>query len=359
VEDVEVKTVTIQNYDRAQSDYIFYETLNYTGNPGKIGFLKTLTPVTSNVQNVVRMNRDTLYGYGVFDLNCPVTIELPPNEGRYLSLYGLDNDQYSLAILHSTKSHSASIRFSFSKANQTKCSSSKNNSERKKSSEPKVKHVVSDTRYIYVIIRVFVDPNNKTDILVANRIQEAITVTQGDAGKWSWPNWNTTSLLEVQEAFEGIEQYLSPDTQINGYRNEINPTAHLIACATSWGGNPPKEAVYKLVSPPSLSNLSQVYYIQIDSPSDIPINPTGFWSVTVYNENDYLEYNNASAYSVNGVTAQPESDGSIRIYFSNTIGDGMKNWLYIFPGWNYVIRLYLPEESILNNTWSFPALQQL
>ena len=349
------ETVYLQNYDVAETDYTFYQTLNYTGSLGKIGFLKVPTPVTSDVQTVVRMNRDTLYGYGVFDLNCSVTIELPANKGRYLSLYALDNYQYSLALLHSNETKSASITLSYQNADNN--TSVNSHSHEKKQSN--INKVISDTRYIYVIIRVFADPNDPVDVLKANLLQDAVKVTQTNVGEWSWPNWSIDSLVEVRTALSSLESYIEPDTQINGYRSDIDPTVHLIATATSWGGNPPEEAVYFLVSPPSLTDLSQVYYIDIESPSSIPVKSTGFWSITVYNENNYLEYNNASSYSVNGVTATPESDGSIRIYFSNTQGDDMSNWLYIFPGWNYVIRLYLPEDVVINNTWTFPALQDL
>ena len=121
-----------------------------TGGLGKFGFRRDLTPVTSNVQPIVRTNRDTLYGVGIFDLNCPVTIELPPNGGRYLSLLALDNEDYPIAVLHSTETKSASITFSYPKADKSKCP---NHSHEDSSDDVK-----SETRYISTLIRVFIDP---------------------------------------------------------------------------------------------------------------------------------------------------------------------------------------------------------
>ena len=325
--------------------------MNITRVPGRLVFRRRIAPVTSDEQTIVRMNRDTLYGMGVFDLNSPVTIELPPNEGRYLSLYALDNDQYSLALLHSNKTESASITFSYS---NSESESPKNSNE-----DNKLNSVISQTRYIAVIIRVFVDPLNTADVLKANRLLDEIKVSQAHYGEWKWPNWNVNSLIAVRNSIAALLPFVAPFSQLNGYRNTIDPTLHQIGTATGWGGNPPEEAVYSIILPPSLTDLNQIYYIEITSPSAIPINPTGFWSVTVYNDKGYLQYNNAFAYSVNGVTARPESDGSIRIYFSNTRSADMKNWIYIFPGWNYLIRLYLPQTPILTHTWTFPSLQQL
>ena len=306
----------------------------------------------------MRVNRDTLYGLGVFDLNCPVTVTLPPNEGRYLALLAIDNENYPIAVLHSTATKSASITISYSKADKKKCPKHSNEDSREKG-QPKPIKIKCDTRYVSTFFRVFIDPNDPADIAEANRLQDAIKATQASIGEWTYPNWNLTSLVQVRNTIAALVPFLEPNTRVNGYKNTVSEIDHLIATAAGWGGNPPEEAVYSLVAPPALTDLNQVYYIDIASPSSIPIDPTGFWSVSVYNANGFFQYNAAASYSVNSVTAQTESNGSIRIYFSNTRGADMKNWLYIFPGWQYIIRLYLPQAPILNNTWTFPALQLL
>ena len=354
--DTQNKTATavkvyLQNYVRAETDFNMNQAINISKSIGKLGFLREITPVTSNEQTVVRMNRDTLYGLGVFDLNCPVTIELPPNGGRYLSLYALDNDQYSLALLHSTKTESANITFNYPKADNNKCPKHVHYQE---SLWRRTKHVNSETRYIYVIIRIFVDPSNQTDVLEVNRLQDAVKVTQVNIGEWIWPNWDLKSLVQVRNAVAKLESFIDQNAgSLFGRRNMVDPIVHLIATATGWGGNPSEEAVYNLIFPPNLTNLSDVYYIDIETPSSIPIKSNGFWSVTVYNSKSFLQFNDAASYSVNSVTAKRNDNGSIRIYFSNTHADYMKNWLYIFPGWNYVVRYYLPLKAKLN----LPPLQ--
>ena len=50
------------------------------GGFGKFFNIRTPTPVDK--QKVIRMNRDTLYSFGVFDLTNPVTIVKPESDGR-------------------------------------------------------------------------------------------------------------------------------------------------------------------------------------------------------------------------------------------------------------------------------------
>ena len=85
-------------------------------------------------------------------------------------------------------------------------------------------------------------------------------------------------------------------------------------------------------------------------PRDVPVQ--GFWSVTVYNKDGFFEPNALNAYSVNDVTAQRNDDGSVTIHFG---GDaGASNYLPITPGWNYVVRMYLPGWQIIEGDWSPP-----
>ena len=47
------------------------------------------------------MNRDTLYSYGVFDLDAgPVTITLPDTGKRFMSLLTINGDHYNLPVVY-------------------------------------------------------------------------------------------------------------------------------------------------------------------------------------------------------------------------------------------------------------------
>ena len=87
---------------------------------------------------------------------------------------------------------------------------------------------------------------------------------------------------------------------------------------------------------------------------DVPVD--GFWSVTVYNEDGYFTPNPQNAYSFNDVTAEKGKDGNTTIQFGGCDGgDGeVPNCLPITPGWNYTVRLYRPQQPILDGSWTFP-----
>jgi hypothetical protein len=86
---------------------------------------------------------------------------------------------------------------------------------------------------------------------------------------------------------------------------------------------------------------------------DVPVD--GFWSVSVYNAEGYFQKNEATAYSVNNITAKKDSDGGVTIHFG---GDPKQpNYLSILKGWNYTARLYRPRKEILDGSWKFPDAQ--
>jgi hypothetical protein len=60
---------------------------------------------------------------------------------------------------------------------------------------------------------------------------------------------------------------------------------HLVGTALLWGGNPEKDALYLSVTP-ARNDGTTVHQLTV---GDVPVD--GFWSVTVYNAEGYLEPN--------------------------------------------------------------------
>jgi hypothetical protein len=83
---------------RAESDLYFGGVIKDFGF-GKIGYNREPAPIAN--QTVIRLNRDTLYGGGVFDLDAgPVTITLPDAGKRVMSLQILNQDEYTPAVYY-------------------------------------------------------------------------------------------------------------------------------------------------------------------------------------------------------------------------------------------------------------------
>lgn len=120
----------------------------------------------------------------------------------------------------------------------------------------------------------------------------------------------------------------------------------MIGTASAWGGLPDKDAQYINVQP----NLPVGKYEL--TVKDVPVK--GFWSISLYNAKGYFQQNNLNAYSLNNLTAKPNSDGSYTIRFGGCTAT-TANCLPIMEGWNYAVRMYEPSEAIVNGTWSFPG----
>jgi hypothetical protein len=87
---------------------------------------------------------------------------------------------------------------------------------------------------------------------------------------------------------------------------------------------------------------------------DVPVD--GFWSITAYNAEGYLEPNQHNAYAVSNITANKGTDGSVAVQFGG--GDGeIPNCLPIMKGWNYTVRPFRPRPESLDGTWEFPEAQ--
>jgi len=82
-------TVTVGKFIRAETDF-YFKTREF----GKLNHNRKMAPIDK--QDVVRMNRDTLYSSGVFDLEAaPVTITLPDAGKRFMSMQVISQDHYT------------------------------------------------------------------------------------------------------------------------------------------------------------------------------------------------------------------------------------------------------------------------
>jgi hypothetical protein len=138
-----------------------------------------------------------------------------------------------------------------------------------------------------------------------------------------------------------------------GTQDDTDPVRHLIGAAAAWGGNPESDALYLNVIP-ARNDGNTVYRLTV---KDVPVK--AFWSVSVYNKNGYFTENPQQAYSVNDITATKTQDGSVTVQFGGCPAGPatVANCLPITPGWNYLVRLYQPDQEILSGKWVFPAAQ--
>jgi hypothetical protein len=183
-------------------------------------------------------------------------------------------------------------------------------------------------------------------------LQDAIKVGQADPGRFEIPNWDPVSQKKVRDRLKALGETLPDFKRAFGRKTEVDPVRHLIGTATGWGGNPDKDAIY-LNDTPSGNDGTGIYRLTV---KDVPVD--GFWSITVYDAEGFFQKNQYDAYSLNSVTAMRSAEDSVTVQFGGCDGK-IANCLPIMPGWNYMVRLYLPRAEILNGTWNFPEAQHV
>jgi para-nitrobenzyl esterase len=159
--------VNISNFAHAETDMY----MNKAAKDGAFGKLRhRREPTAIDKQDVVRMNRHTLYSNGVFDLKAaPITITLPHTGKRFMSMQVLSEDQYTTEVVYAPGRHTYT------------------------------KEMVG-TRYVYLIIRTLADSQNPGDVKKANALQDEIKVEQASDGKFDVPQWDPVSQDKARNA---------------------------------------------------------------------------------------------------------------------------------------------------------------
>jgi hypothetical protein len=317
-DDAKAVRVTLDNFRRAESDTYFARFVK-EGGFGKFKHERELAPIDN--QTVIRLNRDTLYSFGVFDLDAgSVAVTLPDAGKRYMAIQVIDENQYAPDVFYAPGRHTLT--------------------------KEKV-----GTRYVCLAVRTFVNPNDAADVRAVHALQDAIKVEQKAVGKFEVPNWDEPSLKRIREALLALAAANGgiDSARMFGRKGKVDPIQHLIGTAAGWGGNPPNAALYAGAEPQQ-NDGKTAYRLTV---KDVPVD--GFWSVSVYNKDGFFEKNARNAYTVNNVTAKRNEDGSVTIQFGGD--ETAPNYLPIVPGWNYTVRLYRPRKELLDGAWKFPEAQ--
>ncbi len=220
-------------------------------------FFHRREPAAIDNQTVIRLNRDTLYSSGVFDLDAgPVTITLPDAGKRFMSLQVINEDHYVPGVYYGAGSYTLD--------------------------KEKV-----GTRYVATAVRTLVDPNDPEDLKQVHALQDAIKVEQASPGTFEVPSWDPASQKTVRDALLVLATTMPDFKRAFGTKEEVDPVRHLIGTAAGWGGNPDKDATYLNVTP-AKNDGTTIYKLNV---KDVPVD--GFWSVSLYDAKGYYEPNNS------------------------------------------------------------------
>jgi hypothetical protein len=103
-----------------------------------------------------------------------------------------------------------------------------------------------------------------------------------------------------------------------------------------------------------------MHFVRSDAP---PIDPRGFWSLTVYDKGYFLVANSSNRHALSSRdNFQANSDGSTDLYIQNESpgADKEANWLPAPEGeFILMLRLYWPKDEAVDGTWAPPPVRRV
>lgn len=136
-------------------------------------------------------------------------------------------------------------------------------------------------------------------------------------------------------------------------------TDYLVRAVVAYGGlgaNLPQDAIYPFTRVDTPGN----YVIHFNKAELPPVK--GFWSITLYNDEQFFVPNPINRYAIHGKDPLKfNADGSLDIFIQHDSPgkDRETNWLPAPVGpFNLIMRLYGPEEALLKGAWIPPKVER-
>jgi len=315
---IKTTKVTPQNYGLAETQVIFTGYVKKiaaaTGTNGIGVWLHNKVGADPKGKEIMRINFDTIYSFAIVDLSKPATLEMPKTDGRYQTAWIITEEHYN--------------PFAFDKAGTYKLTKENTGSN-----------------YVMIAIRTQANTADPKDLAIANALQERLILKQKVKGSYKASNaWNMDEILKMRAKYQKIQKDKDIKTEVmfgaKGLRTLEN---HNVGTAFGWGGFTPEQAVYPIYYPKDA--LPQTFTLK-----DVPVN--AFYSITVYDKDGYPQ---TDTYNINSQFAKKNADGSVTIHFG---GDkNQDNYMEIFEGWNFALRLYQPTKAYFDGSWKKPELK--
>jgi hypothetical protein len=303
--------VTPETYIRAESDRQFAVVAKMAGGVNRFYHFRQPTPLDK--QNVVRMNRDTLYSMAVVDTSKGATItvpEIPP--GRYASVYLADNDHYCPFVIYAAGTHA----------------------------------LPTDTKYLGVGVRIQVfDPKDPDEIALIGRLQDRFVIAANSAEALPELKWDAASLQALTARYEQESKKYASWKGMMGPRGKVDEKTRHVAAAAAWGLFPENDATYLNYDGGHDSNVCH------EATYEVPENGA-FWSITVYGSDGFMKSDDNI---VNSSNVKLNADGTFTVRFGSAAACGQApNRLGAPEGWNFLMRIYRPGRSVLEGKYTLP-----
>lgn len=309
--------VGADNFVRTETDRTFADIQTAAGGINQLSHNRE--PADINNQKIIRLNRDTLYSFGVVDISEGAELTLPDSKGRYMSAMIINQDHYVNNVYHDAGTYTLT-------------------------------QDEFDTPFVMVAVRILADPNNAEDVKEVNDLQDQIEIASRSSTSFEPSEYDSGSLDATRSSLLELARGLDGLTNSFGKHEDLNMVHHLIATAAGWGGLPDREASYVGLEPKEEGDFHEI------TMEDVPVD--AFWSISVYNASGFFEPNSKNTYTINNITGTPNDDGSMTVRFTSDINKmDLPNTILTPENWNILIRLYRPRDEFFAKSWSVPELK--
>ncbi|MCJ7814809.1 MAG: DUF1254 domain-containing protein [Xanthomonadales bacterium] len=265
-------------------------------------------------RTIMRINFDTLYSFAVVDLAEDAVLTMPETNGRSQSAWIVTDEHYNpMAFVEPGT-------YTLTRENVGR-------------------------RYATIAIRTQANMSDPADLAIANDLQEQLKLEQKDRGSYQASgNWDMAEILAMRARYQQIAKEEGTTSEVMfGEKGEVPLKEHNAGAAMGWGGLTPARTVYPMYFPESAQPQTLTL-------KDVPAG--NFWSITIYDGEGYPQ---GKIYNINSQFAVPKEDGSVTIHFGGD--ENADNYMDIFDGWNFSLRIYEPTAAYFNGEWVLPELK--
>lgn len=272
------------------------------------------------------MNRDTKYSFSIVDGGGDVAITLPETDGRYQSLHVWNHDHVTYKVFYGPGRYIIPAD---------------------KSSD-----------FFVANVRTQVNPKDPEDVKKSSQYQDMLKVEflNGYQPKsFKATNWNMEEFEKIHQHYVDIAQKEGIQGTMGTIDNPVSLEDRNRGVSIGTGLLPDKDAVYLAAKYDVVKgNKYQATY-------EIPelANPVlGFYSITIYGDDQYLKTDEGSTISNRDIKLNPDGETFTINYVSKEDFGKNDNELLI-PSETFWInfRVYMPGESVVNGAYILPPVK--
>ncbi|MEO9778791.1 MAG: DUF1254 domain-containing protein [Sedimentitalea sp.] len=299
------ETVTMDNVIRAETaKYMAAETIT----TGPNAFRHEREGIDLKAQTVIRSNFDLIYSYGVWDVSGGLMISVPDYDLLQL-VQVLDENSVTIGVVYPGDTLELGP------------------------------DDVTHGSHVYLFMRTQPRSDDDTGMDEMRQRQDAVTVKAGaDAPYASDVQYDVASFNALRS--ELIGRAPTEGVIEKGFIDDIDdietPQYQLINTA-GWAGLPARHAFYFVVLPGDDGAAQSKPAIVTFEPPELRYDDAGYWSITFYNADGWVETN---PFKLSSREAVANEDGTITINING--GTDAKNNIKAPKNWNALFRAYLP-----------------